>query len=106
MAIGRALIGGSDILIFGDSLSAVDAKTDAQIRGALASRRKGTTTIIISHRITTLMEADHIFVMKDGAIAEEGTHEELLALGGIYRRTYDIQSLTAEEPEIERGDRQ
>ncbi len=106
VAIARALIGDSDILIFDDSLSAVDAKTDAQIRGALASRRKGTTTIIISHRITTLMEADHIFVMKDGAIAEEGTHEELLALGGIYRRTYDIQSLTAEEPEIERGDRQ
>lgn len=97
VAIARALVGDSDILIFDDSLSAVDAKTDAQIRDALKSRREGTTTIIISHRITTLMEADRIFVLKDGKVAEQGTHAELLAEGGIYKRTYDIQSMQAEE---------
>lgn len=92
VAIARALINDSDILIFDDSLSAVDTKTDASIREALKSRRKGTTTFIISHRITTLMEADRIFVLKDGKVAEEGTHDELMQLGGIYRKTYDIQS--------------
>lgn len=97
VAIARALIGDSDILIFDDSLSAVDAKTDAQIRDALKSRREGTTTIIISHRITTLMEADRIFVLKDGKVTEQGTHAELLAQGGIYKRTYDIQSMQADE---------
>ena len=92
VAIARALIGDSDILIFDDSLSAVDTKTDASIRNALKSRRQGTTTFIISHRITTLMEADKIFVLKDGKVVEEGTHEELLKVGGIYKQTYDIQS--------------
>ncbi len=97
VAIARSLIGESNILIFDDSLSAVDSKTDKQIREALGTRRKGTTTIIISHRITTLMEADKIFVLKDGRVAEEGSHKELLELGGIYRRTYDIQSMQSEE---------
>ncbi|MGI6576700.1 MAG: ABC transporter ATP-binding protein [Eubacteriales bacterium] len=92
VAIARALISESDILIFDDSLSAVDTKTDASIRDALKTRRQGTTTFIISHRITTLMEADKIFVLKDGKVAEEGTHEELMKIDGIYKRTYDIQS--------------
>jgi ATP-binding cassette subfamily B protein len=96
IAIARALINDSDILIFDDSLSAVDSKTDAQIRDALAKRRQGVTTIIISHRITTLMEADKIFVMGDGRILEEGTHDELVSRGGLYKRTYEIQSSQVE----------
>ncbi len=97
VAIARALAGESDLLIFDDSLSAVDTRTDAAIRAALRERRKGVTTIIISHRVTTLMEADRIFVLKDGRVAEEGTHEELMAVpGGIYRRTFDIQSAAVE----------
>ena len=92
VAIARALVSESDILIFDDSLSAVDTKTDASIREALKSRRQGTTTFIISHRITTLMEADRIFVLKDGRVVEQGTHEELMDIGGIYRKTYEIQS--------------
>jgi ATP-binding cassette subfamily B protein len=90
-------MGESDVLIFDDSLSAVDTKTDASIREALGSRRKDVTTIIISHRITTLMEADRIFVLKDGRIVEEGSHDELMQTGGIYRRTYDIQNAAVEE---------
>jgi ATP-binding cassette subfamily B protein len=97
VAIARALMGKSDVLIFDDSLSAVDTKTDAAIREALAAHRKNVTTIIISHRVTTLMEADKIFVLKDGRVAEEGSHDELMRLGGIYRRTYDIQNAVAEE---------
>lgn len=97
VAIARALMGESDVLIFDDSLSAVDTKTDAAIREALTRHRKNITTIIISHRITTLMEADKIFVIKDGHVVEEGNHEELMNLGGIYRRTYDIQNAVAEE---------
>ena len=100
IAIARALAGDNDILVFDDSLSAVDTRTDAAIRDALRARRQGVTTLIISHRITTLMEADRIFVMKDGKVAEEGTHEELMAIpGGIYRRTFEIQSAAVEEGE-------
>jgi ATP-binding cassette subfamily B protein len=91
-AIARAIISDSDILIFDDALSAVDTKTDSSIRQALKQRREGVTTIIISHRISTLMEADKIFVLSGGTVAEEGTHQELLDMGGIYRRVYDIQA--------------
>ncbi len=88
VAIARALTGQSDLLIFDDSLSAVDTRTDAAIRQALRTRRQG---------VTTLMEADRIFVLKGGRVAEEGTHEELMAIpGGIYRRTFEIQSAAAE----------
>jgi len=97
VAIARALTGESDMLIFDDSLSAVDTRTDAAIRDALRKRRKGVTTIIISHRVTTLMEADRIFVLKGGRVEEEGSHAELMAIpGGIYRRTYEIQSAAVE----------
>ena len=97
VAIARALMGKSDVLIFDDSLSAVDTKTDAAIRETLTRRRKDVTTIIISHRITTLMRADKIFVIKDGRVAEEGSHDELMRTGGLYRRTYDIQNAGPEE---------
>ncbi len=97
VAIARALTGESDLLVFDDSLSAVDTKTDAAIRDALRARRQGVTTIIISHRVTTLMEADRIFVLKGGRVAEEGTHAELMAIpGGIYRHTCEIQSAAVE----------
>jgi len=95
VAIARALIGESDMLIFDDSLSAVDTRTDASIREALARRRSGVTTLIISHRTVTLMEADKIFVMKDGSVVEEGTHEELMRINGIYKRTCEIQNADA-----------
>lgn len=93
VSIARAILGHSDILIFDDALSAVDTKTDQFIRQALKLRQKDTTTIIISHRISTLMEADRIFVLSRGQVAECGTHQELLSLeNGIYRRVYEIQT--------------
>ena len=93
VAIARAILGDSDILIFDDALSAVDTRTDQSIRAALKQRRTGVTTIIISHRISTLMEADRIFVLSGGQVAEQGTHAELIQNPeGIYRRVYDIQT--------------
>lgn len=102
VAIARTLMRDSDVLIFDDSLSAVDTETDAQIRAALNERRQGVTTIIISHRISTLMEADRIFVLEDGAITAQGTHEELMQRPGLYRRVYDIQNaVEAQEKGVE-----
>ena len=93
VAIARAILGDSDILIFDDALSAVDTRTDQSIRAALKQRRTGVTTIIISHRISTLMEADRIFVLSHGQVAESGTHQELIQnKNGLYRRVYDIQT--------------
>ncbi len=96
VAIARALMEESDVLIFDDSLSAVDTRTDAAIREDLKHKKQDVTTIIISHRITTLMEADYIFVLKDGHVVEEGCHEDLLKQKGLYYETYLIQSSVAQ----------
>ncbi len=97
IAIARTLIKDNDILIFDDSLSAVDTETDAQIRAALKKRSKDTTTIIISHRVVTLSQADLILVMEDGKITEQGTHDQLIHSGGLYSRIFNIQSALEEE---------
>ena len=91
-AIARTLVQDTPILIFDDSLSAVDTETDATIRARLAGREGRTTTLLISHRTATLMHTDRIVVLDRGRVAEIGTHEELLAKNGIYRRIYDIQN--------------
>ncbi|WP_026510055.1 ABC transporter ATP-binding protein [Butyrivibrio sp. LC3010] len=90
-AIAQMLVSEPPIMIFDDSLSAVDTETDAKIRAALDKNAGQATTIIISHRITTLMHADHIIVLSHGELVEEGKHEELLDKNGLYRRIYDIQ---------------
>lgn len=94
VAIARMLVEYTPVMIFDDSLSAVDAQTDAMIREALKKRMAGTTVILIAHRITTLMQADCIMVLEDGAVAEMGSHEQLMEHHGIYRRIYDIQMNT------------
>ena len=91
VAIARMLMQKAPIMIFDDSLSALDTDTDAKIRKALRENLSHATAILISHRVTTLMQADHILVLEDGHIVEEGTHNELLERGGIYRSTYDMQ---------------
>lgn len=91
VAIARTLMQQAPIMVFDDSLSAVDSETDAQIRAALRHGLGKTTVILISHRITTLMQADRILVLDDGRIAELGTHEELIRQDGIYKSIYDIQ---------------
>ena len=92
-AIARALLKDAPILILDDALSAVDTDTEEQILRNLRENRKGKTTMIIAHRISTIQSADHILVLDDGQVAEYGTHEELMALGGIYRSIYEKQQL-------------
>ena len=92
VAIARTLLKENDVLIFDDSLSAVDMQTDVRIREELQKRRQGTTTIIISHRISTLCEADRIFVLEKGRLSGEGTHEELVNGKGLYHQIFAIQS--------------
>ncbi len=91
-AIARTLSQDVPILVFDDSLSAVDTETDAKIRKALQARFGSATVILISHRITTLSKADSILVLDHGRIAEQGTHEELKNAGGLYQRICAIQS--------------
>jgi ATP-binding cassette, subfamily B, bacterial len=97
VAIARTLMKDNDILIFDDSLSAVDMETDAAIRRALKKRRSGITTFIISHRVSTLAEADRILVLEGGHVVQHGTHEELVKEEGLYRRVWMIQNALEEE---------
>ena len=99
-AIARLLAQKTPVMIFDDSLSAVDSETDARIRRALREKTADSTVIIISHRIQTLMSADNIIVMSGGRIVERGTHDELIREGGIYKRINDIQSSGVDEEEV------
>jgi len=94
IAIARTIIDEEKkILIFDDSLSAVDTETDMRIRNALKDRSKDITTLIISHRIATLAEADNIIVLDEGRIVQMGTHEELIREEGLYKRIWDLQQM-------------
>lgn len=97
IAIARTLLKDNNILIFDDSLSAVDTETDAQIRAALRHEQKDVTTLIISHRVTTLSQADLILVLENGQIAQQGTHAELCSQPGLYQRINSIQNALEEE---------
>ena len=96
VAIARMLMQNTPIKIFDDSLSAVDMETDAKIRQSIRQNVRG-TTILIAHRITTLLSADQILVLDQGRVAQLGTHQELIAQEGIYKRIYDMQRGNAEE---------
>jgi ATP-binding cassette subfamily B protein len=91
-AIARMLTQETPIMIFDDSLSAVDTQTDAKIRHAISQKFGKASVILISHRITTLSAADKIIVLDRGRIVEEGTHDELKQNGGIYQKIYETQS--------------
>ncbi|HHZ02935.1 MAG TPA: ABC transporter ATP-binding protein [Tissierellia bacterium] len=97
VSIARMLLRKTPIMIFDDSLSAVDADTDAKIRSELKKHKSNTTVILISHRITTLMEADMILVLDKGEVADLGSHEELINRDGIYKDIYNIQMNLLEE---------
>lgn len=101
VAIARTLIKDSSILIFDDSLSAVDTETDSQIRSALKSTNKNIITFIISQRISTLKEADKILVLEDGQITNMGTHDELISKDGLYSRIWKIQNMLEDDFDIE-----
>ncbi len=92
VAIARTIINDCPIVVFDDSLSAVDTETDISIRKALNNRKNKSTTIIISHRISTVSEADEIIVLDNGRIIQRGNHEKLINEKGLYQRLYEIQN--------------
>lgn len=95
VAIARALLTNPNILILDDALSAVDTKTERRILNRLIEIRKGKTTLIIAHRISSLQHSDLIIVINEGIIAEQGTHQNLLAKGGLYKDLYEKQRIRA-----------
>lgn len=96
VAIARMLTQNAPVMIFDDSLSAVDAETDAKIRQELKEKMGSATIILISHRITTLMQADQILVLDEGKVADIGTHDQLISHKGIYQDIYQIQMNNAD----------
>ena len=99
-AIARALVRNPLILILDDSLSAVDTHTEERILEALRTIRKGRTVLIVSHRVSSVKDADHIVVLDDGAIVERGSHDALMARDGYYADLYRRQTIEAELEEI------
>ncbi len=91
LAIARALLKNAPILILDEATSQLDSQSEALVQKALSNLMQGRTTLVIAHRLSTVMRADRIIVMEAGKIVEEGNHGELIALGGTYKRLYDLQ---------------
>ena len=91
LSIARVILKDPKILILDEATSALDSITENAIQDALEALMEGRTSIVIAHRLSTILKADRILVVKDGKIAESGTHEELLARGGAYRELYETQ---------------
>ena len=89
VTIARALIGNPRILIMDDSLSFVDAKTEQEIQSAIEEATKTRTTLIIAQRFSTIKTAEKILVLENGSVAEFGTHDELIAKNGVYKKVYE-----------------
>ncbi len=103
LAIARTLLLDPPILILDDSTSSVDMGTEYQIQQALAEVIKGRTTFVIAHRLSTLRRADLVLVMDEGRIVERGSHQELLAHDGFYRRIHDLQLMPQEDEAVVEG---
>ncbi|WP_088287171.1 ABC transporter ATP-binding protein [Ideonella sp. A 288] len=95
VAIARALLAEAPLLLLDDALSAVDTDTEARILAALRGQRRGRSVVVVSHRLSALVDADEIVVLRHGRLTERGTHAELLALGGWYATQWRVQQLEA-----------
>jgi len=104
LALARALLKDPPVLILDDALSAVDTDTEAQILDALKKRRKGGTTIIIAHRLSSVLHADKIIVLDEGRVVQEGNHQSLIQQPGIYHRLCDIQGAIQQQIESDLKD--
>jgi subfamily B ATP-binding cassette protein MsbA len=91
LAIARALLKDAPILVLDEATSALDTQSERLVQRALANLMSGRTTIVIAHRLTTIHRADRIIVLDRGRVIDSGTHEELMARGGIYRDLYEMQ---------------
>lgn len=91
LAIARAMVKNAPMLILDEATSSVDTRTERRIQEAMDRMMVGRTSFVIAHRLSTVRDADVILVIRDGSIVEQGTHEELIALGGFYRMLYDSQ---------------
>ncbi len=98
IAIARALLKDSPILILDEATSQLDAESEKLVQDALANLMVGRTVLVIAHRLSTIRRADNIVVLDEGTIAESGTHHELLARGGLYARLYEMQFRDADVP--------
>ena len=103
ISIARVILKDPKILILDEATSALDSISENAIQDALETMMKNRTSIVIAHRLSTILKADSILVVKDGIIAEQGTHDELLALGGTYRELYETQFRQAIDYETENG---
>ncbi|KRB40722.1 multidrug ABC transporter [Phenylobacterium sp. Root700] len=101
MSIARGVVPGPGVMIFDDSTAAIDAVTERRVRDALAEATATKATIIIAHRLSSLMHADHIVVLDEGAVVERGTHGELVAQGGIYADLYELQTRSDAEATLD-----
>ena len=97
LSIARSILTDPPVLILDDSTSSVDVQTERMIHQAMVNVMKNRTTFVIAHRLSTVRQADLIVVLKDGQIAEQGTHDELLAANGIYQNIYELQLQPQEE---------
>src|SRR5690606_34231921 len=100
LSIARSLVLKPAIMVFDDSTAAIDAGTEHRIRSAMRRYAKDRVTLVIAHRLSSLMHADAILFLEDGRIVEQGSHEELLALGGRYRALYDLQTRPTEDIDV------